>query len=78
MLQTHRTVSLSGTPGIGGIGISALAQLCLEKGYEIQGSDLSKSEIWPILETKKIPVFLEQVSENITENISTKLPKIQI
>lgn len=55
--------------GIGGIGISALAQLCLERGDKIQGSDLSKSEIWPILESKNIQLFLTQTSENITEDI---------
>ena len=31
--------------GIGGIGVSALAQYYLEKGHQVSGSDLAESEI---------------------------------
>ena len=56
--------------GIGGIGISALAQLCLTKGFEIQGSDISDSSvIWPILKSKNIKLFTSQISENIDKSI---------
>ncbi|MBT3348989.1 hypothetical protein HN954_03115 [bacterium] len=55
--------------GIGGIGISALAQLCLARGDEISGSDLAESEIFPVLKKLKIPVALEQTAENISKNL---------
>ena len=29
--------------GIGGVGMSAIAEVMLDKGYEISGSDLSES-----------------------------------
>ncbi len=38
--------------GIGGIGISALAQYYLAKGAEVSGSDLVSSEITELLEKK--------------------------
>src|SRR3989338_4061987 len=30
--------------GIGGIGMSGIAQLCLKKGYGVSGSDINESE----------------------------------
>ncbi len=38
--------------GIGGIGVSALAQYYLEKGHKVSGSDLSSSEITEALKSK--------------------------
>jgi UDP-N-acetylmuramate--alanine ligase len=38
--------------GIGGIGVSALAQYYLAKGHEVSGSDLSSSEITDYLEKR--------------------------
>ena len=31
--------------GIGGISMSALAEICLNKGYTVSGSDMSKSSM---------------------------------
>ena len=39
--------------GIGGIGVSALAQYYLAKGNQISGSDLASSEITDSLRKKK-------------------------
>ena len=64
--------------GIGGIGISALAQWYLSEGWEVSGSDLVKSEITEML--KKIGViFLPRIS-NFKFRISNKIlnPKFQI
>ena len=30
--------------GIGGIGLSAIAKLCLHNGYNVQGSDIKNSD----------------------------------
>lgn len=55
--------------GIGGIGISGLAQLCHHRGDTVQGSDISDSVIFPILRTKNIPLFPQQGAENITKDL---------
>ncbi|MBU3943034.1 UDP-N-acetylmuramate--L-alanine ligase [Patescibacteria group bacterium] len=49
--------------GIGGIGVSALAQYYLAKGHEISGSDLVSSEITELLESKGVKI------ENISEDV---------
>ncbi len=55
--------------GIGGIGMSALAMFIKEKGHEVSGSDLVKSEITDDLENKEIKINYNQVKENISKNI---------
>ena len=51
--------------GIGGIGISGVAQFCAERGDEVSGSDLAQSEVWPILERSKIKLFQSHSSQNV-------------
>jgi len=56
--------------GIGGIGISALAQYYLAKGAEVSGSDLASSEIIETLKQKGIRVFIGQhKAENISKDL---------
>lgn len=55
--------------GIGGIGISALAQYYLEKGYKISGSDLSKSEITDLLKSKGAKIFIGNSPKNISNGL---------
>ncbi len=55
--------------GIGGIGVSALAQYYLKKGDRVFGSDLSGSEVIEMLKNKGAGVFIGQKGENITKNI---------
>jgi len=43
--------------GIGGISMSALAQIMLDRGAKISGSDITKSNITDLLE-KKVLRFL--------------------
>lgn len=52
--------------GIGGIGVSALAQYHLGIGSQVSGSDLTKSAIIELLEGKGATVF---IGPNTTENI---------
>ena len=51
--------------GIGGIGVSALAQYYLSKGHQVTGSDLVASEITDLLEGKGIKVTIGNFAENI-------------
>lgn len=44
--------------GIGGIGMSALAQLYLSKGAYVQGSDRAESPVTELLTTKGIPISI--------------------
>ncbi len=55
--------------GIGGIGISALAQLCLARGDEVSGSDVCETEIFPALRKLDIKLFTDQRAGNVAEDI---------
>ena len=44
--------------GIGGIGVSALAQYYLANGYKVSGSDLASSEITDLLKKKGAKIFI--------------------
>jgi UDP-N-acetylmuramate--alanine ligase len=60
--------------GIGGIGVSALAQYYLAKGHEVSGSDLVSSEITEFLKKKGIKI-IENVPEGIDLIIHTPAAK---
>ena len=55
--------------GIGGISMSAFAELLQFMGFTIKGSDRSKSKITKHLEDLGIEIVYEQSSENITPDI---------
>jgi len=55
--------------GIGGIGISALAQYYLAKGHEISGSDLVVSEITDFLKSKGAKITIGNFAKNIEKDI---------
>ena len=55
--------------GIGGISMSALAQLLADAGFRVSGSDRAPSDLTRKLESMGITVFYGQRSENITEAI---------
>lgn len=55
--------------GIGGIGVSALAQYYLSKGHQVSGSDLVTSEITDFLIEKGIKVTIGNSAENISLNM---------
>jgi UDP-N-acetylmuramate--alanine ligase len=54
--------------GIGGIGVSALAQYYLAKGHKVSGSDLVSSEITDFLIQKGIEIFIGNSKENIKQD----------
>lgn len=69
MSQTNnqRKVFMS---GIGGIGMSALAQLMSERGEAVTGSDREASPTTELLELKGIAVSIGQRAENVPEDAS--------
>jgi UDP-N-acetylmuramate--alanine ligase len=55
--------------GIGGIGVSALAQYYLSKGYKVSGSDLARSEITDLAKSKGAKIFIGNFAKNISKDI---------
>ncbi|AHD01394.1 UDP-N-acetylmuramate--L-alanine ligase [Leisingera methylohalidivorans] len=53
--------------GIGGIGMSGIAEVLLNLGYSVQGSDLKASKITARLEELGARVFVGQKAENLEE-----------
>ena len=53
--------------GIGGIGMSGIAEVLLNLGYVVQGSDLKSSKITQRLETLGALVFVGQQAENLAD-----------
>ena len=56
--------------GIGGISMSGIAELFLDKGFKVSGSDLQESLITKRLEKLGIRIFYAQEAANITPDIS--------
>jgi UDP-N-acetylmuramate--alanine ligase len=54
--------------GIGGIGMSALAQLMLDHGVVVSGSDREMSPVTELLATKGVQVLTPQSGENVPED----------
>lgn len=55
--------------GIGGISMSGLAQILLNRGFTVSGSDMNKTELTIQLESKGVRVFYEHSKENISDEI---------
>ncbi len=53
--------------GIGGIGMSGIAEVLITLGYTVQGSDLKGSKITERLESLGARVFIGQAGENLAE-----------
>ena len=51
--------------GIGGVGMSAIAEVMLDKGYEISGSDLSESEVVQKLRAKGAVIYKGHNAANV-------------
>lgn len=64
--------------GIGGVGISALAQICLQKGAKVQGSDQKLNEYTKRLQEQGATIFSGEDSSRIQEGMtvvySTAIP----
>ena len=55
--------------GIGGISMSGLAEILLERGFTVSGSDAHRSELTDRLEAHGAQVFFGQKADNIIEGI---------
>ena len=51
--------------GIGGAGMSALAKILVEKGYEVSGSDIKESAMTSTLADLGVKIFIGHKAENI-------------
>ena len=51
--------------GIGGIGMSGIAEVLLNHGYRVQGSDLKASKITDRLQALGAKTFVGQAAENL-------------
>jgi UDP-N-acetylmuramate--alanine ligase len=51
--------------GIGGIGMSGMAEMLFNLGYQVCGSDLMESEVTDHLQEIGIPVYFEHKAENV-------------
>jgi UDP-N-acetylmuramate--alanine ligase len=54
--------------GIGGIGMSALAQMLAANGAEVSGSDRAESPVTKMLTANGIPVVIGQNADNVPED----------
>ena len=59
--------------GIGGIGVSALAQYYLAKGHKVSGSDLVSSEIIGVLRKKGAKIFINSKLKSQKSKIQAKI-----
>ena len=55
--------------GIGGISMSGLAKLLLDRGFTVSGSDFKKSELTEELESLGLAVSYCQQAQNINNSI---------
>ncbi|MBU2506489.1 MAG: UDP-N-acetylmuramate--L-alanine ligase, partial [Bacteroidetes bacterium] len=53
--------------GIGGIGMSGIAEILLNQGFEISGSDLMESEITDRLKSLGVKIYKGHQKENLAD-----------
>ncbi len=53
--------------GIGGIGMSGIAEIMLNQGFQISGSDLSNTEITESLKTKGVAIYEGHSADNVKD-----------
>ena len=51
--------------GIGGVGLSAIAEILLSRGYEVSGSDMKPSEITERLHQKGARIYDQHLASNV-------------
>ena len=52
--------------GIGGIGMSGIAEILVNLGYSVQGSDIKKTNITERLSTLSVKIFYDHDKENVS------------
>ena len=51
--------------GIGGIGLSGIAEILLSRGYRVSGSDMKESAVTEMLEQQGAQVFIGHNADNL-------------
>ena len=51
--------------GIGGISMSALAEICINKGYQVSGSDMNESYLLDKLRNQGAKIFIGHSKEHL-------------
>ena len=67
MLKSPENLGIIHFIGIGGIGMSGIAEILFQSGYHVQGSDLNQSNNTNRLEKLGIKVFIGQKKSNIID-----------
>ena len=67
MLKSPENLGIIHFIGIGGIGMSGIAEILFQSGYQVQGSDIQKSNNTNRLEKLGIKIYIGQKKENITD-----------
>lgn len=55
--------------GIGGIGMSGIAEVLLNMGYKVQGSDVANNSNTERLKAKDVPIFIGHEAKNISNKV---------
>ena len=55
--------------GIGGISMSGLAEILMDEGFTVSGSDAHRSELTDNLEVRGAKIYIGQRAENIQDGI---------
>ena len=67
MLKSPENLGIIHFIGIGGIGMSGIAEILCQSGYHVQGSDLNKSNNTNRLEKLGIKVYIGQKKSNVVD-----------
>ena len=62
--------------GIGGVGMSALARLCLNKGNKVFGYDRAHTKVTDELESEGIPIIYKDTVEAMYSEVLEKQTQI--
>ena len=65
MLKSPKNLGIIHFIGIGGIGMSGIAEILFQSGYQVQGSDLNKSNNTSRLENLGVKIYIGQRKSNI-------------
>lgn len=63
-LEGHKNIHCI---GIGGIGLSAIGEILLDRGYNVTGSDIKESDITSNLAAKGARIFIGHRAENVAD-----------
>ena len=69
MIKRMRRINCVHFVGIGGSGMSGIAEVMLSLGYDVQGSDLKRNKSVKRLESQGARVFIGHSADNISKHM---------